>query len=105
MSEITVNGGPTFLKFFSSIDPTSDQYREIDHILDLLKKDPELGDRIKRSLWPRIYVTKYGIHTLFRIRLGKGYRMTYTVSGTRSSKIITILEVLDHGEYEKRFGY
>ena len=29
----------------------------------------------------------------------------YTVSGTRDSKIVTVLEVLDHKEYENRFGY
>ncbi len=70
-----VEGGPIFLKFFSSLDDSSDQYREIDHVLDLLKRNPELGDRIKRSLWPKLYVRRYGIHTLFRIRLGKGHRM------------------------------
>ena len=48
---------------------------------------------------------KYGIHTLFRVRLGKGYRMTYTVSGTRNSRIVTVLKVMDHKECESRFNY
>ena len=102
---VRVEGAPTFAKFRSSLDPRSDQYREIEGILDLLKDDPGCGDRIRRGLWPRQYVKKYGISTLFRIELSKGHRMTYTVSGTRDSKIVTVLEVLDHKEYENRFGY
>ncbi len=100
-----VEGAPAFVRFRSSLDPRSDQYVEIDGILDLLKDNPGCGDRIRRGLWPRQYVKKYGIHTLFRIELSKGRRMLYTVSGTRDSKIVTVLEVLDHKEYENRFGY
>ena len=48
---------------------------------------------------------KYGIHTLFRIRLGGGYRMTYTVSGTPNFKIVTVLKVMNHKEYENKFKY
>ena len=104
MAAVIVEGAPVFVRFFSSLDPSSDQYREIDGVLDLLKNNPSHGDKIRRNLWPELYVKKYGIHTLFRIRLSKGRRMMYTISGTRDSKIVTILEVLDHGEYENRFG-
>lgn len=104
MAEVIVEGAPVFVKFFSSLDPSSDQYNEIDEILDLLKNNPGYGDKIRRNLWPELYVKKYGIHTLFRTRLSKGRRMMYTISGTRDSKMVTILEVLDHGEYENRFG-
>ena len=31
--------------------------------------------------------------------------MTYTVSGTPNSKIVTVLEVMDHKEYENLFRY
>lgn len=102
---VMVEGAPAFIKFRSSLDLRSSQYREIEGILDLLKDDPRCGDRIRRGLWPRQHVKKYGIPTLFRIELSKGRRMMYAVSGTHGSKIVTVLEVLDHKEYENRFGY
>ena len=105
MAEIIVKGLREFVRFYSSLDSSSDQYSEIDRILDLLKENPGLGDKVRRNLWPKQYVKKYGIHTLFRIRLGGGYRMTYTVSGTPSSKIVTVLEVMNHKEYENKFKY
>ena len=105
VSEIIVEGGPVFYKFFSLLDSSLDQYREINNVLDLLKENPDLGDKIRRNLWPKYYVRKYGIHTLFRIKLNDGYRMIYTISGKNNSKIVTILDVLTHKEYEKRFRY
>ena len=102
---VIVEGAPAFVRFRSSLDPQSDQYVEIEGVLDLLKSNPSCGDKIKYDLWPRQYVKKYGIHTHFRIELSKGRRMLYTVSGTRDSKIVTVLEVLNRKEYENRFGY
>lgn len=64
MAEVIVEGAPVFVKFFSSLDPSSDQYNEIDEILDLLKNNPGYGDKIRRNLWPELCVKKYGIHTL-----------------------------------------
>jgi len=61
--KIIVEGAPEFMKFYSAMDPKTSQYREVDGILDLLKENPELGDKIKRDLWPQLYVHRYGIHT------------------------------------------
>ena len=94
-----------FMKVYSSINTKTSQYQEINDVLELLKKDPDLGDRIRQKLWPRQYVQKYGIHNLFRVKLNDGWRLVYTVSGTKQAKIVTILEIFDHGKYEKRFNY
>jgi len=65
--KIIVEGAPEFMKSYSSMDPKTSRYKEIDGVLDLLKENPDLGDKIKRNLWPQSYVRRHGIHTLFRV--------------------------------------
>lgn len=103
--KITVEGSPIFMKFFQGLDKKTKQYKEIDYNLDLLKLDPARGDKISNDLWPKVYVKKYGIHVLFRIELNDGWRLIYTISGKGNWIICTVLEVLNHKEYEKRFNY
>jgi hypothetical protein len=103
--KISIRGAPDFIEFFNSLDKTSDRYKEINDVLDLLKKDCAKGDKIPRSLWPKKYSKEHRIHTLFRFKLRSGWRIVYTVYGTKQEKVCTILEAFDHKEYEKRFGY
>ena len=65
----------------------------------------QAGQKIQKRLWPRYYVQRYGVNNLWRLRLSDYWRMIYTVIGKRVRIIAVILEVLDHKEYSKRFGY
>jgi len=103
--KISVNGSSEFIKVFKSLDAKSELYKEINNALDLLKEDVFRGDKISQDLWPKKYIRKYSIHTLFRYELSHGWRLIYTIYGTKLEIICTILEVLPHKEYEKRFGY
>lgn len=102
---MSVRGAPDFMRFYNSLDKKSKEYREIEDVLDMLKEDCSRGDKIPRDRWPKKYVREHQIQTLFRYRLRSGWRLIYTVYGTRDEKACTILEVFDHSEYEKRFGY
>jgi hypothetical protein len=73
--------------------------------VEKLSRDYECGQKIQKKLWPRYYSTKYGISNLWRLRLDGYWRMIYTVTGNRICIVAVILEVLDHREYDKRFGY
>ena len=101
----SVRGAPNFMKFFNLLDKQSFIYKEINEALDLLKKDYAKGDKIPRDRWPKKYIKEHQIHTLFRYKLRSGWRLVYTVSGTKNEKTCTILEAFDHKQYEKRFGY
>ena len=103
--KISVRGAPDFMKFFNSLDKQSVIYKEIIEALDLLKKDYARGDKIPRDHWPKKYIKEHQIHTLFRYKLRSGWRLVYTVYGTKYEKSCTILEAFDHKKYEKRFGY
>ena len=56
------------MEFFNSLDKTSDRYKEINAVLDLLKKNYAKGDKIPRNLWPKKYSKEHQIHTLFRFK-------------------------------------
>ena len=103
--KISVRGAPDFMDFFNSLDKKSERYNEINDALDLLKTDYSKGDKISRDRWPRKYIKEHQIHTLFRFKLRSGWRLVYTVYGTKQEKVCTILEAFDHKEYEKRFRY
>ena len=103
--KISVRGAADFMKFFNSLDKQSVSYKEINEALDLLKKDYARGDKITRDRWPKKYIKEHQIHTLFHYKLRSGWRLVYTVYGTKYEKVCTILEAFDHKEYEKRFGY
>jgi mRNA-degrading endonuclease RelE of RelBE toxin-antitoxin system len=77
----------------------------IDKGIARLVENHEAGQKIQRKLWPRYYTQKYGINNLWRIRLDDYWRMIYTVIGEKVRIVAVILEVLDHREYNKRFGY
>jgi mRNA-degrading endonuclease RelE of RelBE toxin-antitoxin system len=77
----------------------------IDKGVEKLSDDYECGQKIQKRLWPRYYVAKYGISNLWRLRLDGYWRMIYTVTGDHVRIVAVILEVLDHREYDKRFGY
>jgi len=75
--------------------------------IKLIEKNPFSGDLIRKSLIPRYYKLKYSAKNLFRMELPQFWRMLYTLTD-REEKIeiiAFILDVFDHKDYDKRFGY
>ncbi len=78
----------------------------LDGAFDDLKKDPLVGIKIPKKLWPGEYVRKYDIDNLRKYNLPNGWRLIYTLRGTQVEIVAVILEwFASHKEYEKRFGY
>ena len=64
-----------------------------------------VGTKIPKQLWPRIYQQKYDINNLFKYDLPNGWRLIYTIKTDDIMILNVILEWFDHKEYEKRFKY
>lgn len=75
--------------------------------LEILSKNPHYGDPIKKSMIPLYYKKKYAANNLFRTELPQFWRMLYTL--TKDEKeievIAFVLNIFDHKEYDKKFGY
>ncbi|MFA6049169.1 MAG: hypothetical protein WC792_04490 [Candidatus Micrarchaeia archaeon] len=70
-----------------------------------LSADPEAGKHIPKRLIPREYIVKYGVTNLWKLNLDSYWRLTYTLQGDRACIYAIVLEVLDHKEYNRKFGY
>lgn len=79
----------------------------INQKVEFIKEDIHYGNPIAKNLIPQEYKLKYGITNLFRVELPNFWRMLYTlVSGeTKIEIVIFILDIMDHKEYNKKFGY
>ncbi len=73
--------------------------------IDFIKANPFYGDSIKKELIPKEYAEKYNATNLFRIELSSFWRMLYTVKGDQIEIICFILDILNHPDYNKKFGY
>jgi len=80
-------------------------YEFINRAIDDLKVNSTCGIKIPKNLWPKDYITKYGITNLWKYDLPNGWRLIYTIEADEIRIMNIILEWFDHKEYERRFGY
>jgi hypothetical protein len=102
--KITVNGEPKFASFLLNLRDAQLKKR-IGDALDTLKEHPDTGDLVEHALWPDEYA-KLALDNLFRMGVGRGQRMTYTIRIVGANLDVDIIEFFrTHKEYEKRFHY
>ncbi len=71
--------------------------------VELIKFNVHYGDSIKKDQIPEKYKTVYGINNLFRVELPNFWRMYYTLTDDENQIeiIASVLDILDHNEYDK----
>jgi mRNA-degrading endonuclease RelE of RelBE toxin-antitoxin system len=75
--------------------------RSIRQKSDFLKMNPFYGQNIEKTKIPK----EYNVSNLWRIELVNYWRMLYTIKGDQIEIICFILDILNHGEYDRKFGY
>ena len=78
--------------------------KSIHRMIDILKKNPQFGDPIKKQLIP-YQLAAMGIQNLYRTELSHYWRLLYTLEGNRVEIFCFVLNIIDHKEYDKLFGY
>ena len=79
--------------------------RSIDEKVERLKYAPDSGLQIPRKQFPRKYLTEYGINNLWKINLFNYWRLVYTLRGDRIEVLCVVLDLINHPDYDKIFGY
>tara|TARA_Y100000310_G_C20478244_1_gene713464 strand:- start:167 stop:520 length:354 start_codon:yes stop_codon:yes gene_type:complete len=81
--------------------------KAVNQKVELIKSNPHFGNPIAKKIIPVEYQKKYGITNLFRVELPSAWRMLYTLTdGESEIEIIAfVLDVIDHKQYDKKFGY
>jgi len=80
-------------------------FRSIERVKTWLKENPFAGDQVKKSQIPSCYAEKYGVTNIWRIELSNYWRLIYTIQSGEIEIIDFVLDIIDHDEYNKRFGY
>ncbi|MEK6886773.1 MAG: hypothetical protein AABW88_02995, partial [Nanoarchaeota archaeon] len=70
----------------------------------ILKNNPQYGDPLKKELIPE-NLRKRGVQNLYRAELSNYWRMLYTVEGNTIEIFLFVLNIINHDEYNKLFGY
>jgi hypothetical protein len=70
-----------------------------------LKQNPVCGIKIQKALWPKAYISKFGITNLWKYDLPRGWRLIYTIKENDVMILNVVLEWFDHKGYERRFKY
>ena len=75
--------------------------------VELIKANFHYGEPIAKDKIPQEYRQKYGITNLFWVELPQFWRMLYSLTeGETEIEIVAfVLEISDHGKYDKLFGY
>ncbi|MBS3108333.1 hypothetical protein J4409_00515 [Candidatus Woesearchaeota archaeon] len=73
--------------------------------IDILKANPEYGTHISKDRIPKEYIIKYDVNNLWKVDLSGAWRMIYTIRGNEVEIISLILDIMNHKDYEKKFGY
>lgn len=87
--------------------------KSINSKIALLKANYDYGIQIPKKLLPRKYVREYEVTNLWKVDLSGYWRMIYTLKQPQREyaevEIISIwldiIDIVDHGKYDKIFGY
>ncbi len=79
-------------------------FNSITRITEILKNNPQFGNPISKRLIPQSLI-KEGIQNLYRVELSNFWRMLYTIEGNKIEILVFVLNIMDHKEYNKLFGY
>ena len=82
-------------------------FNSIKKKVELIKMNPHYGDPVAKDLIPKEYRIKYGVTNLFHVELSSFWRMLYTLTNdeTEVEIIAFVLDIMDHNDYNKKFGY
>ncbi len=77
----------------------------INRIFTIITVNPFYGENAKKDLIPREYKQKYDATNLFIAYLPDYWRMLYTLESDEIEIIAFILDIIDHDDYNKKFGF
>jgi hypothetical protein len=88
----------------SNISEEQSVLDSFERIKEILKENPQYGDPISKNLIP-ISFKRLGIQNLYRVELSNYWRMIYTIEGNQIEILVFVLNISNHKEYNKLFGY
>lgn len=79
--------------------------RAVNQKIEFLRINPQYGVQVPKDRIPKDYIVKYDVNNLWKVNLPGGWRMIYTLRGNEIEIIALILDIFDHKDYDRKFGY
>ncbi len=80
-------------------------WKGIQRMFDLIQDNPFYGENAKKKQIPKYYIDKYGVKNLFIADLPLFWRMVYSLESDKIEIISFVMDIFDHKDYNKRFGF
>jgi hypothetical protein len=87
------------------LSPNDPEIKLVEEIAPVLHENMFAGESIRKRQSPSHYIKMFGVNNLFRYHLPRGFRAIYTLERDGNDVSVVVLEILDHKNYEERFGY
>lgn len=89
---------------FQGLDKKGAVFKNVQGIIDNLKKDVVKGERIHFKQIPRYYKKRHCIDNAYHVYLPEGMRLIYSITIYEGKKTAFLMELfLTHKEYDRRF--
>jgi len=79
--------------------------RSIKRAIQFIQKDFRCGRNVKKELIPKDLIKRYNLNNLWIYDLSNGWRLLYSVTSDKIEIIATILQWMNHKDYNKLFGF
>lgn len=90
---------------FSSLDVDSALFKDVKGVINNLKNNVIVGERIKFEGIPKYYKKRHDINNAFHVYSAEGMRLIYSITIFRGEKTTFLMELTDHKNYDQRFNY
>ncbi|MAG20468.1 hypothetical protein CL618_03490 [archaeon] len=80
-------------------------WKGIQRSFDLIQENPFYGRNAKKKQIPEIYLIKHEVKNLFIVDLPLFWRMIYTLESDKIEIVSFILDIFNHKDYNKKFGF
>lgn len=94
-----------FMAIFSSLDEKGQIHKDIKKTIEELKKDKIIGTHLQRNKVPKYYINKHDCNAYYKVVLPENWRLIYGILSIDKEKRVLLMEVFDHVDYNKRFGF
>lgn len=90
---------------FSGLNKNSALFKDAQGVIDKLKNDVIVGERIKYRQIPKYYKKRHGVDNAYHVYLPEGMRLIYSITNYQGEKTAFLMELTDHKSYVRRFNY
>ena len=103
---LEVAGDPDdFMPVFSDLDKNGQIFKDVNRVIEELKKNQIAGVHLQRNKIPKYYIHKHDCNAYYKVVLPENWRLIYGILSINKEKHALLMELFDHVDYDIRFDF